>query len=99
MIRRVGRTRLIKGNPVKIRDSTRYCEAREEGKHSAMPLSEKDGKVAFRVSQETCQAKERGYLPGQEMNQGKKVIIDLMNVTEIKQGFVSKGLECILKCS
>lgn len=46
----------IKGNPVRIRSSARYCKAQSEGKHSYTTVRNKDGKVAFRASQETCQA-------------------------------------------
>ena len=47
----------IKGNPVRIRNSARYCEALEKESVLLCHCLKKDGKVAFRASQETCQAK------------------------------------------
>lgn len=45
----------IKGNSVRFRNSTRYCNARFKEKPTHTTVQRKDGKVAFRVSQETCQ--------------------------------------------
>jgi len=47
----------IKGNPVRIRNSARYCEALEKESVLLCHCLKKDGKVAFRASQETSQAK------------------------------------------